>query len=334
MTSKAVPVTHHLQWQALEPASAESGQADVNLDPDELVRVTPEMADWDYCGLRVVRLHPGVARTVATGNSEVLVLPLAGRLMVEVAAADTPDAAENSFQLQGRDSVFTRITDFAYAGRDSVLVLISDEGAEVALPSAVCTTRRAAVYVTAEQVPVEIRGAGSATRQVTSFGVPGVFDHPERLITCELITPPGNWSSYPPHKHDATADCPVANEEIYLYRIAGQDQVTPSRNGFGVHRTYTGPEHADAGLADIDDRFEVRDLDVVLVPHGYHGPCVAAPGYPMYYLNVMAGSGTRALLFCDDPDHAWIRDSWGDDTTDPRCPVTSAIGRRDERAVR
>jgi len=75
----------------------------------------------------------------------------------------------------------------------------------------------------------------------------------------------------------------------------------------------------------------VRDHDVVLVPHGYHGPCMAAPGYPMYYLNVMAGPGDdRALAFCDDPDHGWVRADWEDMTPDPRCPVTSAAGRHDD----
>jgi 5-deoxy-glucuronate isomerase len=109
------------------------------------------------------------------------------------------------------------------------------------------------------------------------------------------------------------------NEEIYYYRIAGTDRVTPSRTGFGLHRTYTGPEHEAAGLAPLDEFAEVRDGDVVLIPYGYHGPCVAAPGYPMYYLNVLAGAGpTRSMAFCDDPAHAWIRDTWADMPTDPR----------------
>jgi 5-deoxy-glucuronate isomerase len=80
-------------------------------------------------------------------------------------------------------------------------------------------------------------------------------------------------------------------------------------------------------LAALDESIEVRDGDVVLIPYGYHGPCVAAPGYPMYYLNVLAGPGGRSMAFCDDPAHAWIRDSWADVPTDPRCPVTSAAGR-------
>ena len=295
-------------------------------DPGDLVLLTPADAGWSWVGLRVVALSPGVPRTVVTGESEVFVLPLAGSLVAQVAPAHAPDAVEAAYELAGRSSVFTRITDFGYAGRDSLVTLTSDAGAEVALPSAVCTSRRPPAYAPAEDVPVDVRGAGPATRQVTSFGVPGAFDHAEKLMACELLTPPGNWSSYPPHKHDATDPCEVVNEEIYYYRIAGPDQVTPSEQGFGLHRTYTGAEHDKAGLPPIDLDVEVRDGDVVLVPHGYHGPCVAAPGYPMYYLNVLAGPGQRSMAFCDDPAHRWLRSSWDGAALDPRVPMTSADG--------
>ena len=199
----------------------------------------------------------------------------------------------------------------------------------MALPSARCerASRRPA-YGAAEDVPVEVRGAGRPPARSPTSACPGVWDHAEKLVCCELITPPGNWSSYPPHKHDASEPCQVVNEEIYYYRIAGPDQVTPSAQGFGYHRTYTGPEHEAAGLAPIDETLEVRDHDVVLVPHGYHGPCMAAPGYPMYYLNVMAGPADRALAFCDDPAHGWVRDSWAGVDADPALPGDLGIGRR------
>jgi 5-deoxy-glucuronate isomerase len=297
-------------------------------DPGELVALNPADAGWEWSGLSVVRLEPGLPRTVRTGGGEVFVLPLMGSVLVEVAEAGSAVASEASFDLEGRTSVFDRVTDFAYVGRDSDVVLTSRRGAEVALPSARCSARRPARYGPAENVPVEVRGAGAASRQVTNFGAPGVWDHAEKLVCCELITPGGNWSSYPPHKHDATRPCTVVNEEIYLYRIAGADQVTPSREGFGLHRTYTGPEHEQAGLAPIDLTTEVRDLDVVLVPHGFHGPCVAAPGYPMYYLNVLAGpAADRSMAFCDDPSHAWLRGTWPEIEVDPRVPATSAGGR-------
>jgi len=280
-----------------------------------VVDIGPETAGWTYTGLQVRRLSPGQPLTLRTGESELFVLPLSGALRV--------DAEGREFELRGRESVFSRVTDFCYVGRDSELTMVSDGEAEVALPSSRCETALPPAYGAAEDVPVEVRGAGPATRQVANFGVPGVWDHADRLICCELLTPDGNWSSYPPHKHDASAPCRVVNEEIYYYRIAGEQ-------GFGYHTTYTGPEHEEAGLAPLAEHLVVRNHDVVLVPHGYHGPCVAAPGYEMYYLNVMAGPGAeREMVFCDDPAHGWVRETWAGLPTDPRCPMTSAAGREE-----
>lgn len=91
-------------------------------------------------------------------------------------------------------------------------------------------------------------------------------------------------------------------------------------DGFGLHRTYTTD-------GTIDDNLTVRDGDVYLIPRGYHGPCVAAPGYTMYYLNVLAGpGGERSMAFCDDPAHHWVRAAWETMPTDPRCPMTDAAG--------
>jgi 5-deoxy-glucuronate isomerase len=286
------------------------GMLSDGVDP---VRLSPESAGWNLTGLRVLKLAAGEVRIVHTGVFEAFVLPLAGACTVRVDGL--------VFELAGRESVFTRVTDFAYVPRDAEVELSSVEGCELALPMARCERRLEPKYGPAEDVPVEVRGAGQATRQVTNFGTPGVWDHADKLNACELITPGGNWSSYPPHKHDEASECEVVNEEIYYFRIAGRDGVTPSREGFGLHRTYT----ADGGL---DEDVAVRDGDVFLIPRGYHGPCVAAPGYPMYYLNVLAGPAEeRSMAFCDDPAHSWIRDTWNDQPTDPRCPVTSAEGR-------
>jgi 5-deoxy-glucuronate isomerase len=308
---------------SLHRAAVDSGA------PGTVVEITPEDAGWEWTGLTVLRLGSGEAATLRTGPSEVFVLPLSGSVSVAVSDAHGGEVA--TYELQGRDSVFSRVTDFCYVGRDSMLELTSAAGSEVAIPSSRCERTLPPAYGAAEDVPVEVRGAGPATRQVTNFGIPGVWEHADKLICCELVTPDGNWSSYPPHKHDRSEPCPVVNEEIYYYRIASRDGVTPSREGFGYHATYTGLEHEKAGLDPIEMTAEVRDHDVVLVPHGYHGPCVAAPGYPMYYLNIMAGPGDRALAFCDDPAHGWVRDTWAGLPTDPRCPVTSAAGREDAR---
>jgi 5-deoxy-glucuronate isomerase len=282
-------------------------------DGADPVLLTPERAGWSLAGLRVLRLAAGQQRIVHTGAYEAFVLPLAGGCTVRVDG--------QVFELAGRDSVFTRVTDFAYVPRDAEVELTATGPAEIALPMARCTRRLSPEYGPAERVPVEVRGAGQATRQVTNFGVPGVWEHADKLNACELITPDGNWSSYPPHKHDRATECEVVNEEIYYFRIAGPDGITPSASGFGFHRTYT----ADGS---IDENVAVRDGDVFLIPRGYHGPCVAAPGYPMYYLNVLAGPASeRSMAFCDDPAHGWVRDSWAGVPADPRCPVTGPAGR-------
>jgi 5-deoxy-glucuronate isomerase len=131
----------------------------------------------------------------------------------------------------------------------------------------------------------------------------------------EVLTPPGNWSSYPPHKHDEEREGEAILEEIYYFRIAGPD-------GFGFHRTYTSD-------GSIDETVTVRDGDVFLVPRGYHGPCVATPNHAMYYLNVLAGPAVkRSMAFCDDPAHQWIRKSWLGQGVDPRFPLTTARGGR------
>lgn len=279
------------------------------------IALTPDQAGWAYCGLSVVALAPGEPRRVSTADSELFVLPLSAEGVT--VAVDGHERIE----LDGRRSVFERVTDFAYVGRDSELALSSAGGGEVALPSARCERRLPPRYGAAEDVPIEIRGAGPATRQVTNFASPETWPHADRLMCVELLTPDGNWSSYPPHKHDDSPECPVNNEELYYFRIgrAGTGDVDP--DGFGLHRTYV----TDPPELRFDDQLVVRDGDVYVIPRGYHGPCVAAPGYTMYYLNVLAGpGGDRSMAFCDDPAHHWVRASWDTMPTDPRCPMTTA----------
>jgi 5-deoxy-glucuronate isomerase len=112
----------------------------------------------------------------------------------------------------------------------------------------------------------------------------------------------------------------VTNEEIYYFRVGRDGTTEPSGTGFALHRTYDAAEELEINVT-------VRDGDVFIVPRGYHGPCVAAAGYPLYYLNVLAGPGAeRSMAFCDDPAHEWVRASWADQLPDPRCPMTSAAG--------
>jgi 5-deoxy-glucuronate isomerase len=283
--------------------------------PDEGdLAITPEDAGWTYCGLRVVSVPPGGRRALSTGNEEFAVLPLSGSAAVEVDGA--------RFELAGRRSVFERVCDWAYLPIGADAVLASEGGCELALASARAERRFEPAHVAAEDVPIEVRGAGQATRQITNFLAPGVFDACDRLIACEVLTPEGNWSSYPPHKHDDTPGSLAVNEEIYYFRVGRAGSLEPSREGFALHRTYT----TDGSL---DETVVVRDGDAFLVPRGYHGPSIAAPGYPLYYLNVMAGPNPeRTMATADDPPYAWIRGSWEAMAPDPRCPLTSAQGPR------
>lgn len=264
------------------------------------VCVLPEDAGWAFSGLRVLDLAPGEARTLDTGPHELLVLPLAGSATVRVDGV--------AMTVRGRADVFASVSDFVYAPRDARVEVTSRRGGRFALPSAVAAERHPARHVPAEAVAIELRGAGAASRQVNNLCVPEGMPA-DRLIVVEVLTPAGNWSSYPPHKHDE--DRPgeeTALEEIYYYEVA--------RGGIGYQRVYaSGPGR------EIDICAEVRSGDVILMPHGFHGPSMAAPGYDLYYLNVMAGPGERAWRITDDPEHAWVRDSWAGQALDPRVPL-------------
>ncbi|WP_374208195.1 5-deoxy-glucuronate isomerase [Aeromicrobium sp. CnD17-E] len=280
--------------------------------------VTPKSAGWDHTGLKVLELAPGASQTVTEDGHELLVLALSGSATVVVDVDGTP----TSFDLAGRPDVWSGPSDVVYAPLGSAVTVTSAAGGRFAIPTAAATARLEPAYLPAADVPVEMRGAGQASRQVNNFGVPGVLEA-DRIIACEVLTPGGNWSSYPPHKHDEEREGETRLEEIYYYEVAAGpapagvrgDGPQTERPGIGYQRVY-GHEKAE-----IDVLAEVRDGDVVLIPHGWHGPSMAAPGYDLYYLNVMAGPGDeRAWLICDDPAHTWVRDTWADQPVDPRLP--------------
>jgi 5-deoxy-glucuronate isomerase len=265
--------------------------------------LSAEDAGWRFAGLRVLTLAAGERRVLALDGVEAAVLPLAGTCSVE--------AAGSTFVLEGREDVFSRVSDFAYLPVEIEAVVSSETGGQFAVPSARAERRLEPAHVPARAVAVEVRGGGAATRQINNFMAADAFEA-DRLIAVEVLTPDGNWSSFPPHKHDEHSELEVPLEEIYYFRIRGE-------GGFGFHRTYTTD-------GEIDATVTVRDGDVFLVPRGYHGPCVAPPGHAMYYLNVMAGPEERAWRVCTDPTHEWLWEEferWG---PDPRCPMTSADG--------
>ncbi|WP_405922407.1 5-deoxy-glucuronate isomerase [Streptomyces sp. NBC_00122] len=295
----------------------------------------------EWTRLRVLALEPGEAYGFEAGECEWIVLPLSGGCEVRCRAlpgpapqtpagldfppgggetgviGGAPAAEPQAFELRGRNGVFGGPTDFAYVPRDAHAEVTSRDGGRFALAGARCDNRLPARYGPAKAVPVELRGTGQCSRQVNNFAAagPAGFDC-DRLIAVEVLTPGGNWSSYPPHKHDEHHPGEESRlEEIYYFEIAPHGDVP----GLGYQRVSPSP----AGKTDI--LTEVRTGDAVLIPDGWHGPSIAAPGHDMYYLNVMAGPGaTREWLIRDHPDHGWIRSTWDGQDVDPRLPFTEA----------
>ena len=284
--------------------------------------VTPASAGWSWSGLRVQELAPGESVTLTFDAQEAVVLPLRGGVHLSLTHPEL-EAAE--ITLAGRASVFAGPTDFAYIPLHSTITLTASttptapDGAapageaaaqpvRIAIATAAATRVLPVRVVPAADARIDLRGAGPASRRVTNYtlGTDVEIDH---LLVCEVVTPGGNWSSYPPHKHDVHGEDERVLEEIYYFEVADG----PTGPGVGYHRTYGTQERP------IEVFAEVSTGDVVLVPHGYHGPCMAAPGYDLYYLNVMAGPATDGTwLSTDDPAIGWVRGTWAEQAVDPR----------------
>ena len=280
---------------------------------DTLLTVTPADAGWAYSGMEVFDLAGGAVVTRSMDGIEGVLVPLSARDVVV-----TVDGA--AFTMTGRSGVFDSVSDWIYVPLGSELTITGTSG-EIAL----CTARASVVYpvchTQASDVSVEVRGAGRATRQVTNIATPTSFEHAHRINVCEVLTPGGNLSSWPPHRHDGIGECLTNNEEIYYFRIGREESPHGHPDGQGLFHVYTVD-------GSVDETVTIHDGDIYLVPQGYHGPSIAPPEYPMYFLNVLAGpADDRTMSFCDDPAHHWIREAWESQAQDPRCPMTSATGR-------
>ena len=278
--------------------------------------VDTAISGWRYTGIRVAAVSEGGSAQLAAEAVERIVVPLAGAFTVRYTLAGETEPRVQV--LAGRASVFHGPTDTLYLPTGTAL---SIEGAgRIAVAEAPTDQALPVAYIPKADVPIELRGAGRSSRQVHNFGTPASLAA-DRLIVCEVITPAENWSSYPPHKHDEYREGVESRlEEIYYFESnVTRGQVAPeTARPFGLMRTYS----SEAG--DIDISAEVHTGDVALVPFGWHGPCVAAPGYDLYYLNVMAGPDPdRSWRISDDPAHGWIRGTWSGQEFDSRLPYTS-----------
>ena len=263
--------------------------------PDGAVSLDPARAGWRYLSFRVAEVSAPVQVGGAGIETAVVVLGGGGARVGEL-------------ELPGRASVWEGLPSAAYLPPGaSATVAPLDLFVTVAVASAPASGRETVtgpVRIGPDEISVETRGAGNATRQINHIITP---DFPaDRLEVVEVFTPAGNWSSWPPHKHD-TDDMPneAILEEIYHYRFRRPQ-------AWGIQRLYRRDDTRDAGWA-------VRDGEVVIVTDGYH-PFAANPGDDAYYLNALAGD--RRTMACSyDPDLDWVRDSWAEMEPDPRVPL-------------
>jgi 5-deoxy-glucuronate isomerase len=275
--------------------SKDNGQADI------FAEVSSTRAGWQYLNMTARRLTAGETWRGSTGGYEYAHVILGGRCHIRSSGGDY-------LNIGSRISVFDSKPYALYLSRNTDFELEAlTDGFEVATCWVETEEDHPAQLVTPDKCAVELRGGGNASRQITSIIPPG-FDC-QRLVVVEVYTPGGNWSSYPPHKHDVhrvdtsgkilEADL----EEIYFYKL-------DKPQGFAYQRVYTDDRSIDAVVL-------AQNHDVVLVPEGYH-PVVSAHGYTTYYLNFLAGSA-QSLANSDDPTHAWVKEIWG--PLDPRLPI-------------
>jgi 5-deoxy-glucuronate isomerase len=269
------------------------------------INLTPRALAWDRIHFAVRHLAAGAAWSGLSRDEERCLVLLRGAFHISWPGARHP--------VGPRADVFGGYPHAVYLPARTPFTLIADTACEIADCRSRSKKSLAPRVIAPEDCGYEIRGGGNATRQIVDI-MPPAFPA-DRLLICEVYTPSGNWSSYPPHKHD-TDDPPreVDLEEIYYFRY--QDP-----NGYGFHRLYTGRR---------DDTVRVTHGDVVAVRDGYH-PFVTAYGYDAYYLNVLAGT-RRSMAASDDPRYARFRHDWP--PADPRLPLVVPPRRQvDERST-
>ena len=275
-----------LQFKSRAVRAAESGT---------MIEMSPAMAGWKLLRFAVRRIVAGDRVTDHTSGDEACLVLLSGSCRVSW------DGGE-PHSLGPRESVFEDYPHAVYLPPDTRFEIEATTTSELADGRAPARERFPARIVRPTECGLEVRGGGNATRQIIDILPPE--SAADRLLCCEVLTPSGNWSSYPPHKHDHD-DPPgeVELEETYYYRIRGVD-------GYGFQRLYT----ADGKL---DKTMKVESGDLVLIREGYH-PFVTAFGYDAYYLNFLAGE-RRSMAAADDPRYAALRRDWP--PPDPRVPM-------------
>jgi 5-deoxy-glucuronate isomerase len=270
-------------------------------------RLTPLQAGWNLLNFNARHLRNGETITGDTLDNEYIFVLLAGDFSAYTSKG-------NWKTTHGRKDVFSGLPYALYLPPHTTYTLKSEsEALDIACGWCKCDTPHNEQFITPQDVKnkgIEYRGGDNANRQINSILPPG--SDSQRLVCVEVYTPSGNWSSYPPHKHDTrkidsqTGRLLEASlEEIYFYKI-------DKPQGFAIQKIYTDDN-------SINEFVEAKNNDLVIIPRGYH-PVIAGHGYNIYYLNILAGSD-QSLASSDDPSHKWIYGTWKGQ--DPRIPMVT-----------
>lgn len=276
-------------------------------DPDLILAITPQQAGWDYISFQARRLAAGKSWSFSMGENELAFIVLSGCFTI--------NSKRGAWAGLDRVNVFSGPAYAVYLPRRTDFTVMAERSGEFAVTWVPTDEDHDPWLIQPEATSISIRGGDNVSRQINDLLPPGSPAH--RLVLVEVYTPSGNWSSYPPHKHDVHIEGDDGKlieadlEEVYFYKIDKPE-------GYAYQRVYTdenSPLHK-AGHP-IDALVRAENNCAVLVPEGYH-PVVSAPGYTTYYLNVLAGSA-QSLANQDDPQYTWVKENYRG--VDERLPL-------------
>jgi 5-deoxy-glucuronate isomerase len=276
-------------------------------EPDLILAVTPQSAGWDFISFQARKLRAGNQWSFSSRDNELAIVILSGAISV--------NSNRGNWDGIERENVWTKAATALYLPRGSEFTITAARDSEFAVTWVPTDQDHEPWLIQPQDVSISIRGGDNVSRQINDLLPPGSPVH--RLILVEVYTPSGNWSSYPPHKHDVHIEDEAGHlieadlEEVYFYKLDRPE-------GYAYQHVYTdenSPLHKAGN--PIDALVVAQNNCAILIPEGYH-PVVSAPGYTTYYLNVLAGSA-QTLANQDDPHYSWVKESYK--SVDPRLPL-------------
>ena len=268
--------------------------------------ITPENANWKWLSFEARLMKIDEQWSFKTESNEIVIVLLGGNFKV--------NSNKGSWEtLNGRKDVFSGIAHTLYLPRHTEFTLTAQSDIlDIGYGWCQADNDFEPKFLTPDETPVVIFGGDNATRQFNDLVPPGFGC--SRIVSREVYTPSGNWSSFPAHKHDERIEDTQGNllepqqDETYFYKFQKPE-------AYAIQQVYTKNDNDS-----LDEIVRANHNDVVLIPKGYH-PVVAAHGFHCYYLNFLAGTD-QSLANTTDTDHEWIYDSWSGQ--DKRLPLVNA----------